>query len=66
MVALAVLIAIGGGCPGRKLAVANTLGVWVIDLRSPARGAELVTAFGTPETGLGMFGTARPTWGAAP
>ena len=50
---------------GRKLAVANTLGVFVIDLRSPASGAELVTAFGTPDTGLGMFGSARPSWRAA-
>jgi Tol biopolymer transport system component len=50
---------------GRELAVANTLGVFLIDLRSPARGAELVTAFGARETGLGMFRTARPSWRAA-
>jgi hypothetical protein len=50
---------------GRKLAVANTLGVFVIDLGSPARGAELVTAFGARETGLGVYRTARPSWRAA-
>jgi Tol biopolymer transport system component len=51
---------------GRKLAAANALGVFVIALRSPAKDAELVTPFGSRETGLGTFRTARPSWRAAP
>ena len=51
---------------GRKLAIANTLGVFVIDLRSPVKDAELVTPFGSRETGLGIFRTARPSWRAVP
>jgi dipeptidyl aminopeptidase/acylaminoacyl peptidase len=47
----------------RKLAVANALGVFVIDLRT--RTTELVTPFGSRETGLGLFRTAQPSWRAA-
>jgi Tol biopolymer transport system component len=47
----------------RKLAVANALGVFVIDLRT--RTTELVTPFGSRETGLGIFRTAQPSWRAA-
>jgi len=49
----------------RKLAVANALGVFVIDLRT-TRITELVTPFGSRETGLGIFKTAQPSWRAAP
>ncbi|MFL5875860.1 MAG: hypothetical protein ACJ76T_08245 [Solirubrobacteraceae bacterium] len=48
----------------RKLAVANALGVFVIDLRT--RTTELVTPFGSRETGLGIFRTAQPSWRPAP
>jgi Tol biopolymer transport system component len=53
---------------GRKLAVANALGVFVINVRSrsPAKEVELVTPFGSRDTGLGTFRTARPSWRAAP
>jgi dipeptidyl aminopeptidase/acylaminoacyl peptidase len=50
---------------GRKLAVANALGVFVIDLRSRWRDAELATPSGSRETGLGIFRTAQPSWRAA-
>lgn len=49
-----------------KLAVANALGVFVIDLRTRTKDAELVTPFGSRETGLGIFRTAQPSWRAAP
>jgi Tol biopolymer transport system component len=48
----------------RKLAVANAAGVFVIDLST--RSTELVTPFGSRETGLGIFRTAQPSWRAAP
>jgi Tol biopolymer transport system component len=49
----------------RKLAVANALGIFVIDLRT-TRTTELVMPFGSRETGLGIFRTAQPSWRAAP
>ena len=50
----------------RKLAVANALGVFVIDLHIRTKDAELVTPFLHSETGLGVFGSAQPSWRAAP
>jgi hypothetical protein len=38
MIALAVLIAIGGGGPGRKLAVAHTVGVFVMTCAAQPEG----------------------------
>ncbi len=52
---------------GRKLAVANALGVFVIDLRRRTKDPETrKTRFGSRETGLGIFRTAQPSWRAAP
>ena len=47
---------------GRMLAVANNLGVFVVDARNGGMQPALLTGFGNRETGLGLFGSGRPTW----
>lgn len=46
---------------GRKLAVADKLGLFVIDLRSGHRFAKLMTGFASRDAGQGLF-TATPSW----
>jgi dipeptidyl aminopeptidase/acylaminoacyl peptidase len=50
---------------GQKLAVGSHLGVFVVDLRGHD-GVQLVTAFGTRDTGQGIFGSATPAWQPLP
>lgn len=47
---------------GRKLVVANNLGVFVIDARNGGMQPALLTGFGNRATGLGLFGSGRPSW----
>jgi dipeptidyl aminopeptidase/acylaminoacyl peptidase len=47
---------------GRRLAVANQLGIFVVDLREGDKLAKLMSGFASRDAGQGLFGTATPNW----